>query len=1215
MALRLGSWNIRGFGAENKKSMIKDLIRSEKLDMLGLIETKHNEIAQWELTKCWGKVQAEYTDVNAKGNSGGLIVTWNRETFDLTNSFATSRWVCLVGSFQQLQLKCAVCVLYAPTEHKDRLKTWDQLRSMKAVIEVPCIIMGDFNEVLEPKERRNSVGYTQGMIELHSLLVDLQLVDMDIGQNFTWFRRNAASRIDRFWIDKEILLQVPNGNVKCKGRVFSDHHPLIFTTEHPPRGPIPFRSLDSWLEEPSFMKTFSKEWLQLTGKPLQQKLKLIKGPLKVWNKEVFGHIDTKITKFQADLQRLEMKAQENDLDDCDLSRMEALKSQLWLWMARKERYWRQLSRCKIIKEGDRNTKFFHLKAKMRQQRNRIDKLWFQGAEINEESKVQEIIISHFKEMYSKQDCTRFDIRTLGLNQLTQSQMEELEQPVSRQEIDLAISSCDPSKAPGYDGFNLKCIKKMWPIIGEDFYSYIQRFFVKGKLHRGFNTTWVTLIPKKKKDKMEISDFRPISLVGSLYKIIAKILSKRLKAVLPGLIGDAQTAFVTGRQILDGALIANEVVHWLKRKKKSGVLLKLDFQKAFDSIDWVSLDVVLEEMGFGHLWRCWIKNCITSASMSVLINGVPSKPFQMERGLRQGDPLSPFLFVLMGEVLNRMMQRAADLNLFKGISVGKNGLQLTHLQFADDTLIFCEADQEHLLKIKNVLLSFQAFSGLMVNFHKSGLIVIGKEANWGQQAADLLGCKLAQLPITYLGVPLGANMRKRASWQCIIDKVHKRLQAWKCSCLSRAGRLVLIKSVLNSLPIYYLSLFRMPKKVAEEIISLQRKFLWGGNKEGRSLSLVRWELVQQSKEKGGLGVGDIEDKNIALLVKWWWKYATTEDQMWKRVIMALHNEDQALLPLCPTKKKPESGIWQTLKQLIQDQKLKAAQAFWENINLVVGKGDRIRFWEDNWTQDKPLKHLFPALYEVSSQKFHTISNMGWFEGAIWKWTLTWQRELTQMELPLLDALSAVLLQNYPKQDEDDNILWQGNNTFSVKELQRSVGQGIEVDNIVCTVWKKIAPPKVEFFMWLALLGKLNTRQRLCEKGILKEDQIECQLCAKHPESLDHILLLCPVSQQIWSSMSAEFGQPFTAATTFKEHYKNWMASSRRKGFNKKIWILSFFATAWNLWQARNELIFQHKEFNHVILIQDIKRKVAFWTKAWKETPSYTEEELARNLGKL
>jgi len=281
---------------------------------------------------------------------------------------------------------------------------------------------------------------------------------------------------------------------------------------------------------------------------------------------------------------------------------------------------------------------------------------------------------------------------------------------------------------------------------------------------------------------------------------------------------------------------------------------------------------------------------------------------MERGLRQGDPLSPFLFVLMGEVLNRMLQRAASLNMFKGISVGKESLQLTHLQFADDTLVFCEAEKAHLLKIKNVLLSFQAFSGLVVNFHKTGMLAIGKEEEWGQQAANLIECKLVQLPMTYLGIPLGASMRKRASWQCIIDKIHKKLQTWKCCCLSRAGRVVLVKSVLNSLPIYYLSLFRMPKKVAQEIIRLQRKFLWGGNKEGRPMALVKWELVQLSKEKGGLGVGDIEVKNAALLLKWWWKFATAEDQMWKRVINALHNEGQTLLPLCTTRKISGSGLW-------------------------------------------------------------------------------------------------------------------------------------------------------------------------------------------------------------------------------------------------------------------------------------------------------------------
>ena len=169
-----------------------------------------------------------------------------------------------------------------------------------------------------------------------------------------------------------------------------------------------------------------------------------------------------------------------------------------------------------------------------------------------------------KDLYKKQKCTSFDITQVGFQKLSQEEMERLEEPISREEIKEAIASCDPSKAPSYDGFNLKCIKKMWPVIEEEFCSYILSFFETGKLHASFNTTWVTLIPKKK-GILEVSDFRPISFVGSLYKVIAKVLSRRIKAVLPSIIGETQTTFVSGRQILDGALVANEVVHWLKRR--------------------------------------------------------------------------------------------------------------------------------------------------------------------------------------------------------------------------------------------------------------------------------------------------------------------------------------------------------------------------------------------------------------------------------------------------------------------------------------------------------------------------------------------------------------------------------------------------------------------------------------------------------------------------
>ena len=160
-------------------------------------------------------------------------------------------------------------------------------------------------------------------------------------------------------------------------------------------------------------------------------------------------------------------------------------------------------------------------------------------------------------------------------------------------------------------------------------------------------------------------------------MIVKILSRRLRHVLPNLIGETQIAFVSGRQILDGTLISNEV-HWLKKKKKSGVPLKLDFQKAYDTIDWENLDMVVKQMGFGDKWRNWIQQCLTSASISILINGASSKPFKMGRGLRQGDPLSPFLFVIMAKVLNRMLQNAINMGMIRGPSVGATGLHISHL---------------------------------------------------------------------------------------------------------------------------------------------------------------------------------------------------------------------------------------------------------------------------------------------------------------------------------------------------------------------------------------------------------------------------------------------------------------------------------------------------------------------------------------------------------
>jgi len=151
--MKIASWNIRGFGDENKKNMIKTLICKESIDIIGLIETKQSDISQWELKKCWGNVAFDYFQIAAIQNSGGLLL-WRQESFLPCNSFATQRWLCVIGDFLLSQTHCAICLIYAPSDHQERLQVWDQLRSIKSLAEAPCIIMGDFNEVLHPIERR-----------------------------------------------------------------------------------------------------------------------------------------------------------------------------------------------------------------------------------------------------------------------------------------------------------------------------------------------------------------------------------------------------------------------------------------------------------------------------------------------------------------------------------------------------------------------------------------------------------------------------------------------------------------------------------------------------------------------------------------------------------------------------------------------------------------------------------------------------------------------------------------------------------------------------------------------------------------------------------------------------------------------------------------------------------------------------------------------------
>lgn len=208
----------------------------------------------------------------------------------------------------------------------------------------------------------------------------------------------------------------------------------------------------------------------------------------------------------------------------------------------------------------------------------------------------------------------------------------------------------------------------------------------------------------------------------------------------------------------------------------------------------------------------------------------------------GDPLAPFLFLIVAEGLSGMMRQARRLNLYKGFKVGREGVEVSLLQFADDTLFICEPSTQNVLAMKSMLRCFELMSGLKVNFFKSKLAGVSVAEDVLLRYANLLHCKTTEIPFVYLGIHVGANPRKKTTWDPLLSKLRKRLSLWKRKTLSFGGKVCLIRSVLSSIPLFYLSFFKLPKGVASLCNRIEKKFLWGGEEGTRKIAWVKWSKV-------------------------------------------------------------------------------------------------------------------------------------------------------------------------------------------------------------------------------------------------------------------------------------------------------------------------------------------------------------------------------------
>ncbi|KAJ9559906.1 hypothetical protein OSB04_005066 [Centaurea solstitialis] len=883
---------------------------------------------------------------------------------------------------------------------------------------------------------------------------------------------------------------------------------------------------------------------------LKEKLKALKNAARIWYKNDLEVKTRRHKEISKELLNWDEKAEQGIITEVDCQQRDDWIFELLLLEQSKKADLFQKSRTKWAIEGDENTSFFHSLVNHKWRKNKIAGLIVDGQWTSEPSVIKNAFYKHFAERFKEPCQSRPRFYSHLFKKISPEDVSALEAPFSVSEIKEAVWSCNGSKAPGPEVLNFNFIKKFWPILENTFVNAISKFERTGCIGKGCNASFVSLIPKRV-DPIVITDFRPINLLGCSYKIIAKILARRLALVLPKVISGNQTAFIAGRQILDGCLIANEIVQFAIKKKMKMFLFKVDFEKAFDSVNWHFLLRTMEQMGFGSKWIGWIRGCLQSASTSVLINGSPTEEFRMNRGLRQGDPLSPYLFLMAGEVLQQMILIACEKGLFKGIKLASSKRNLSLLQFADDALIFGKWTNKNIVSLSKILNCFYEVSGLRINFSKSKLFGIGVSDSEVEAMATKIKCQSSSFPFTYLGLPVGENMRKKAAWSVVIEKVKKKLNAWKSKCLSIGGRFTLIQSVLTALPLHFFSLFKAPSSIIKSLDSIRRGFFWGFSEREKKLHWIAWNDVQTPASKG-LGVTNLQFKNDALLAKWIWRFLSFEDAIWKDVISELYGKDGGIFN---SRALATKSTWASIINCCKGIVLQN-QSFIASFKKTIAFGSKTPFWKDaELGHGSKLKEIFPRLYALAKNKDACFKDRG-------------------RALDDLQALESLLSSSAFRSEGSDkwSWVWDKSGSFTVKQLSKLLHNTLASNTVENDqrFWSNLIPKKINIFLWRLFRGAVPIKWNLSKRGITIPS-LDCVLCGNNIETLDHCFFTCSLSSAIWKKVWAWWGikSPLlTSVSSFK-------SMVQRMGTNRKLRVVfsSVCAiTLWQIWRWRNSILF-------------------------------------------
>ncbi|KAJ9542089.1 hypothetical protein OSB04_028595 [Centaurea solstitialis] len=836
LMFKLSCWNIRGLNATVKQKEVWDLISNYGLSLCALVETHvRGDVLPRVANDVFGSWRW-ISNIQAMDTAAHILIAWDECVCDVMAIDLHEQFLHCFVKLRGGSKAFFITVVYGSNSMVERKELWSGLRKAKVLMgDKPWVVVGDFSSILFPHDgfggcsRRNP-----SMEDFFHCVEDIEIFDINYsGIQYTWVQKPRGGdgllrKLDRIMSNTQFLSLFEGSSVVFATRCLSDHACGILEVPAAickrTRG---FKFDNFMTDHAAFLDIVAQEWGQPVYGSFMHRilchLKRLKQPLHKIRNQV-GDVSVRANKLRIELDAIHLAY---DMDPTNPILMEDLAHvSLAYEHARNDEllYFKQRAKVRWLHDSDKNTKFFHHVVKERQNRNLIRSIMdSQGRYVHDEE-VGALFVDHFRSFLGMRDPVvdpmlpdDFFNKSLSL-----SDSLHMIRPIVDDEIKWAM-------------FNI---------------GAVHNFFYSGNLFKQLNHTLLCFIPKVP-NATRVTDFRPISCCNVLYKVISKIIVERMKSFLSQLIGTDQSAFIPGRRISDNILMAHELVAGYQRDVgQPRCAFKIDLRKAYDTVDWRFLLRMLQGFSFHPVFCKWIDQMLSTSSFSIALNGETFGFFKGARGLRQGDPISPYLFTIVMECFSMIFRQciveARDFRYHQGC----DELSITHLCFADDLFVFTGGDLASVEVVKRALDRFRLVSGLESNLAKSEVFFCNVAPEVRTAIRVSLPLNPGTFPIRYLGVPLSQIRLKVMDFVPLVNKVKARIHDWKSKFLSFGGRKQLIVSVLQSMQLYWLMIYVLPSAVTHEPIA-----------------------------SGGLGFKRLGVWNRAFIAKHVWDLLTHRNSLW------------------------------------------------------------------------------------------------------------------------------------------------------------------------------------------------------------------------------------------------------------------------------------------------------------------------------------------------